>query len=227
MRATPRTIALLAAGAFLFTLAVQAQDEDSPSLGDVARQSRAQRQQKDTQAKDSQPASAPAKDASANGTPAKDSSGKDAQGKDIQGKDAVAKDAPSPKPAKRVITNEELYDHISPSMTSVSGSEATSTVTAPPQAGGNKTSAEEWRSRIQTQKNSIAALKSDIDSLNDSIHYAPGNCVSGCVQWNEHQKEKQDQVESMRSQLAEQERHLEEMQDAARQQGYGSSVYDP
>jgi hypothetical protein len=63
--------------------------------------------------------------------------------------------------------------------------------------------------------------------LNDSIQYASGNCVSNCVQWNERQKQKQDQVESMKGQLEEQQKHLEELQDEARKQGYGSSVYDP
>ena len=77
------------------------------------------------------------------------------------------------------------------------------------------------------QKSAIANLKSDIESLSASIEYAGANCVSGCVEWNERQKQKQDQVESMKVQLAEQEKRLEDMQESARKQGYGSSVYDP
>ena len=76
-------------------------------------------------------------------------------------------------------------------------------------------------------KNNIASLKSNIDTLTASIQYAPGNCVSGCVQWNEHQKQKQDQIDAMKVQLEQAEQRLEEMQEAARKQGYGSSVYDP
>jgi hypothetical protein len=47
------------------------------------------------------------------------------------------------------------------------------------------------------------------------------------VQWNERQQQKQQQVEVMKSQLEDQQKKLEDMQDSARQQGYGSSVYDP
>jgi hypothetical protein len=70
-------------------------------------------------------------------------------------------------------------------------------------------------------------MQSEIDKLNDSIHFAPGNCVSGCVQWDERQKEKQQDVERMRTQLEEQKERLEAMQESARQQGYGSSISDP
>jgi hypothetical protein len=92
---------------------------------------------------------------------------------------------------------------------------------------GAKIPAEQWKSRIEAQKNAVASLQNSIDRLNDSIHFAPGNCVSGCVQWNERQKEKQQEVERGQGQLAEQKRRLEDMQESARRQGYGSSVYDP
>ena len=245
MRATRRVFVLLTASAFLFALGAQGQDQDSPSLGDVARQSRLQKQQrdaqaqdsqaKDTQAKDSQdkdaqPSDVPVTDVSpmpASGVPPKDLALKSTSGKDTTNKDTAAKTTPSAKAPKKVITNEELYDHFGPDMTSVSGAEASSTPPDPQKAATTKGSAEDWRSQIQAQKSSIAALQGQIDSLNDSIHYAPGNCVSGCVEWNQHQKEKQDQVEALKTQLADQQKHLEEMQDNARQQGYGSSVYDP
>ena len=84
-----------------------------------------------------------------------------------------------------------------------------------------------WKSQIMAVKNSIANLKANIDSLNASIQYAGGNCVSGCVEWNLRQKQKQDQVEMMKAQLEQQQKYLEDMQEAARKQGYGSSVYDP
>jgi len=86
---------------------------------------------------------------------------------------------------------------------------------------------ERWKSEIQSQKSGIAELQREIDSLSNSIRYAPANCVANCAQWNERQQHKQDQVESMKAQLEEQQRRLEEMQDAARKQGFGSSVYDP
>ena len=87
--------------------------------------------------------------------------------------------------------------------------------------------AEQWKSQIQSQKNQIASLQTQIDQLNESIHFAPANCVENCVSWNERQKEKQQQVERMQAQLEEQKKRLDEMQESARKQGYGSSVYDP
>ena len=47
------------------------------------------------------------------------------------------------------------------------------------------------------------------------------------IQWNEQQLRKQEQLESMKAQLEQQQKSLEEFQDAARKQGFGSSVYDP
>jgi ribosome-interacting GTPase 1 len=47
------------------------------------------------------------------------------------------------------------------------------------------------------------------------------------VQWNEQQKRKQDQIDALKAQLAEGRQQLEQMQEAARKQGYGSAVYDP
>jgi hypothetical protein len=70
-------------------------------------------------------------------------------------------------------------------------------------------------------------MQREIDSLNESVHYAGGNCVANCVQWNERQKEKQDRVEVMTQQLDEQQKRLEDLQESARKQGFGSSVYDP
>jgi hypothetical protein len=98
---------------------------------------------------------------------------------------------------------------------------------ASPPAKGDKQSAEQWKEKILAQKNQISSMQAEIDRINASIHMAPGNCVSGCVQWNERQVEKQQQVEQLRGKLDEQKKQLEEMQDSARRQGYGTAVYDP
>ena len=87
--------------------------------------------------------------------------------------------------------------------------------------------AEQWRAQIQTQKTAISSLQNQIDKLNDSIHFAPANCVANCVQRTDRQREKQQEVERMQAQLEDQKKRLEDMQESARQQGYGSSVYDP
>ena len=161
--------------------------QDSPSLGDVARQAHQQKQEKDSQInKDGNTANAP-----------------------------------------KVITEEQISSH---QETMTSDSSPTDNSKSPATAastGGPKQSAETWKSQIQAQKDAIGTLQAQISKLNDSIQFAPANCVSGCVQWNERQQQKQQEVERMRSQLDTLNQHLQEMQEAARQQGYGSSVYDP
>jgi hypothetical protein len=240
MRASSRFLLLVPALVFVSTLAVRAQDE--PSLGDVARQSRQQKQQQDAQAK---PVVA---DSQSNANPQSATQNKDAQNKDAQNtqataaqttkdaapntskdKDTIAK-SPAPK-APHVITNEDIASPFGTNSetigTYVSGAKSATGGSDNGKTSENKASAETWRSQIQAQKDAIAALQSQISSLSDSIQYAPGNCVSGCVNWNEQQKQKQDQVEAMKAQLGQLQQHLEEMQEAARQQGYGGSVYDP
>ncbi len=180
MRVSCRIVLFLVAAISL--VAATANSQDEPSLGDLARQQRQQKQQTKT---------APGKDA---------------------------------KPLK-VITNEELPAHtVAPSTPATDGSERTS---APDSANAPKVPAEQWKSEIQSQKSQIASLQGQIDQLNESIRFAPANCVANCASWNERQREKQQQVERMQTQMEEQKKRLDEMQESARRQGYGSSVYDP
>jgi len=65
-----------------------------------------------------------------------------------------------------------------------------------------------------------------MDRLSDSLQH-PETCIADCVQKNERQREKEQQLESMKAQLDQRQKALEELQDAARKQGFGSSVYDP
>ena len=159
--------------------------QDEPSLGDAARQSRQQKQQKAAQSKDAQ-----------------------------------TKDVP---PSRKVITNDEMPERTAAPPTASNQPRGAKDSPSP----GGKMSAEHWKSQILGLKNTIASMQSEIDKLNDSIHFAPANCVANCVQWNERQKEKQAEVERLQTQLEDQKKRLEDMQDTARQQGYGSSVYDP
>ena len=138
-----------------------------------------------------------------------------------QSKNAQAKDGKAPK----VITNEEIPEHAAPAAKPGSSDEQHGS--SMPASSNEPRQAEHLKSQIQALKSSIASLQQQIDELNDSIRFAPGNCVEGCVQWNQRQQEKQQQVERMRAQLEEQKKRLEEMQESARKQGYGSSVYDP
>jgi hypothetical protein len=176
-----KLILVLTAAACLF--ASIADSQDSPSLGDLARQQRQQKEHSKT------------------------------------GQDKNAK-------ASKVITNEEIREHAAPASASAASDEASHSSTLA-SSDGVKPPADQVKAQILAQKTQIATLQSQADELNQSIRFAPANCVENCVSWNEHQKEKQEQVERMQAQLEEEKKRLEEMQDSARKQGFGSSVYDP
>jgi LAS superfamily LD-carboxypeptidase LdcB len=144
----------------------------------------------------------------------------------LQSKDAQSKTKTAAK-APRVITDEEVAHSTTDPTAAGSGRNDSSTAASATDSAPGKLPPDQWKSRISAQKNAVSTLQSNIDKVNESIQFAPGNCVSGCVQWNERQKQKQAEVERMRAELAEQQKRLDEMQDAARQQGYGSSVTDP
>ena len=223
-------LALFAIAVFAAAQLAHAQD-DAPSLGDVARQTRQQKEQQDASPK-------PTDGHAATNSTTKDATPKDAATKGAQSKaqppatPPTAGQSAQPLKAKRVITNDEI-----PSRYTAAGyrpgnqrpqnwtPNANPGNDPPPTEG--KYPASYWQSQMQAQKGAIANLQGAIESTSSSIQYAGGNCVTNCVQWNEEQKRKQDQVETMKAQLDQQQKRLEDMQEAARQQGYSSSVYDP
>ena len=92
-----------------------------------------------------------------------------------------------------MVTNEDLPEREEPvSTTSVSTDEHDTTPAAP--ASNDTHAGEQWKAKIEAQKNSVASLQSQIDKLNSSIHFAGPNCVANCVQYNERQIHKQDEV---------------------------------
>jgi chromosome segregation ATPase len=181
-----RLFAVMSACIFLLAGApAVAQYDNSPSLGDLARQQRRQ-----------------------------------------HAKDAQSKDGKTPK----VFTNADLPGHSADADHSEDATDEkadSGKAPLPVASSGTKEGSEQLRLQIQEQKSQIAELQQQIDHLNSSIHFAPSNCVRGCEQWNERQQQKQQQVEQMQAQLAEQKKQLEEMQESARKQGFGSAVYDP
>jgi hypothetical protein len=170
-------LVLAAAISFLATIA---KSQDSPSLGDLARQQRLQK------------ASAGVKDAD----------------------------------ASKVITNEEIHQNAIAQPAADSSSVDHRSM--PASSNGMKQSGEQWKSQIEAQKSQIATLQKQMDQLNQSIRFASHPCAGPrCVEWNEHQREKQQQVERMQADLNGRKKSLEEMQESARKQGYGNSVYEP
>lgn len=160
--------------------------QDSPSLGDVARQVRQQKQDKEAKSK-------------------------------------AAPDSKTP----RIITEQQMPEHPELASKASGSTDEHGGAAAGPSSNGSKLSAEQWRSEIQAQESRVRTEEQELKNLKDSIQFAPGNCVYGCAQWNERQKEKQERAERMEAQLEEEKKRLEEMQESARQQGYGSSVYEP
>ena len=211
------------ASALMFAARAQAQDE--PSLGDVARQTRQQKQQRDVPAKDAQSPESQNKDGQNKDVQSKGVSHKDSQSVDAQSKGTPSKDAQLHR-TSHVITDDEIPQY------PVSGVKTPASPTshvefAPDPAFGGKMSPDAIRSQIQDQKSGISALQAQITELNGSIHFAGANCVANCALWNDSQQQKQRQVEDMRSELENAKQALEQMQDYARKMGFGSSVYDP
>jgi hypothetical protein len=127
----------------------------------------------------------------------------------------------------KVITNESL-----PASPDVEPSEAERiTRPAPQELSASRqpagTSAAQWKSSILQQKNAIAELQAQIDKLSASIHFVPSSLYANGLQYDEHQLKKQQAVARMQEQLEEQKKNLAEMQEAARQAGMGSAVYEP
>jgi hypothetical protein len=149
---------------------------------------------------------------------------KGAQAKDGQSKDSPGKDV-QPVKAQKLITNDEIPEHAPAPAGSADQPRGISYSPSP--SGGGKMSPEHWKSQILAQKNVVSSMQHEMEKLNDSIRFAPTNCAANCVQWNQRQREKLQAVERMQAQLEEQKKKLEDIQESARQQGYGSSVYDP
>ena len=138
---------------------------------------------------------------------------KDAPGKDLQ--------------ARKVVTNDEIPEQAA---STADGSGADQSHELAPQHTSSepgKLSAERWKALIQAQKNVVSSLQKQIDRLNSSIHFVEANLYVNGPQHNKRQAQKQQEVERAQAQLEEQRKRLEDMQESARKQGYGSSVYEP
>lgn len=137
----------------------------------------------------------------------------------------VASDSPASK-TPRVITNDEIPEHVESSMTSGRTANAQGAARPSEGYGAPKLSAEQWKAQIQSQKNAIASLQREIATVTASIHF-PEHCLRNCVQRNERQIQKESRVDEMKAQLEEQQKRLEDLQESARKQGFGNSVYEP
>ena len=122
--------------------------------------------------------------------------------------------------AAKVITNEDLPEHTPDESNSDQRREPGSHHTS-------ARSAEQWKAQIAAQKQSIAMLQRQMERLSSTIHYVEANRYYYGVQHNLRQEQKEDQVQRLQEQLDLQKKRLEDMQEAARKDGYVNAVYDP
>jgi hypothetical protein len=147
-------------------------------------------------------------------------------------KDAKAKDAPTPTntaqpaiPPKKVVTNEDIPEHVGSTLISPGHADSAVPVYTP-SSGPRKLNGEQWRTLIQAQKSALVSMQQQIDRLSEFFQH-PETCIADCTQRNERQREKEVQLDAMKAQLERRQKMLEELQGAARKQGFGSAIYDP
>ncbi len=86
--------------------------------------------------------------------------------------------------------------------------------------------AQQWKTQILAQKEKMAALQSRIDQIRASIRAAYGN-VQYQEPYNRPEARQLQRIEEIQLQLDQQQRRLDQMQEAARRAGMHSAVYDP
>jgi len=89
-------------------------------------------------------------------------------------------------------------------------------------------SADQWRARIQRKRDLIAAIQERIDALEASVNYVQNNrnIYTNAPEYNEHQHHKELAAQQLKALLEQQKTELSDLQEQARQQGFGNSVYE-
>ncbi|MGC2185728.1 MAG: hypothetical protein WA637_20845 [Terriglobales bacterium] len=136
--------------------------------------------------------------------------------------------AKDPNATHKVVTNDEIPESPDASANSSDDAEGTSESSAPPTAStSGKKTAEQWKAEIQARKARIAAIQSQVDKLNDSVHFVEANRYTNGVQYNQYQLKKQQEAQRLQKQLDGEKKQLEDAQESARKAGFGTAVYDP
>ena len=139
---------------------------------------------------------------------------------------ARQKEKTSSKTQKKVITNDDIPESpvAAPAEHESAGKmdpDKSSALSPTP------LSAREWRNALLTQMDRIESLQAQINKLSESIHFVTANAYVNGAEYNQHQVKKQQQVENLHKQLAEENKKLTDMQEAARKEGMGAAVYEP
>ena len=127
---------------------------------------------------------------------------------------------------KKVLTNDDMPASPSPRESDVSRLSSANKGTISGKPAGTW-SAEKFKAEIQKRKDAIAATQEAIDKIEPSINYVQNNrnIYTNAPEYNAHQDEKQRAVGQLKGRLADQKSELEDLQEQARQAGYGSAVY--
>jgi hypothetical protein len=133
--------------------------------------------------------------------------------------------AKDPKAAPNVVTNEEIPESPDASATSANDNDGPSESASSSSTG--KRTAGQWKAEIVARKTRIAALQSQVERLNDSVHFVEANRYYNGVQYNQYQLKKQQEAQRMQKQLDSEKKALGDAQESARKAGFGSAVYDP
>ena len=134
-------------------------------------------------------------------------------------KEQAKKDQAAPK----VITNEDLPEN---TQADEDSGEANHSHEPVPHHTSSK-SAEQWKAQIEAQKKTIEMLQRQMDRLSATIHYVEANRYVNGAQHNLRQEQKEAEVGRMQDQMEMQKQKLNDMQEAARKDGFGNGVYDP
>ncbi len=132
-----------------------------------------------------------------------------------------------PNATHKVVTNDEIPESPDASADSSDNADAAPESSAPVASTSGKKTAEQWKTEIQARKARIAAIQSQVDKLNNSVHFVEANRYTNGVQYNQYQLKKQQEAQRSQKQLDGEKKQLEDAQESARKAGFGTAVYDP
>lgn len=135
--------------------------------------------------------------------------------------------AKDPNATHKVVTNDQIPESPEASANSSDDAEGAPESSAPVASTAGKKTAEQWKAEIQARKTRIAAILSQVDKLNDSVHFVEANRYTDGVQYNQYQLKKQQEAQRLQKQLDGEKKQLENAQESARKAGFGTAVYDP
>ncbi|HKT23203.1 MAG TPA: hypothetical protein VJR04_01290 [Terriglobales bacterium] len=144
------------------------------------------------------------------------------------------KNKQQPTTTSKVLTNDDLSapgDSDDPASddsqkTKTAKQKATATTDRPDK--DQQPSADKLKGAIQDKKKVIATIQDEITKLQSTINYVQNNrnIYTNAPEYNEVQKRKEQEVDRLKGILQEQQDELKQLQDTARQAGYGSAIYD-